>query len=258
MRKDLLNVYLILTFLISFGTWFGLVGLLGLGALLETDIAAYISFMLGGNGPFIASLISLYFIEEVDQEITDNLKRIRINPLWYLIAILLPILWVLIAWAIHFVAGGDMITSVPLFIAPILFLFMIVASGTEELGWRGIALSMLEKRFNTLVATFIIAVIWTAWHIPLWFIPFAGQASMNIASFFIFVIVFSFLLTWFYKETRSVAVCVVFHAMVNTVGAMGLEDWNTTMFSDVILLGVLSAIAVVVFSYSHYRRNKSH
>ncbi len=37
----------------------------------------------------------------------------------------------------------------------------------EELGWRGFALDRLQNKWNALVASLILGIIWTAWHFPL-------------------------------------------------------------------------------------------
>ena len=258
MRKNLLSMFLFLTFLISYGFWLGLALLYNLGVLSETDIMTNLLFAVGGFGPFIATLISLKVANEDEKqvEIINNLKRVRKNPGWYLIALILPLLWISMAWAINFMAGGDNLTSISYFMIPWVFLFMILTSGTEEFGWRGVALPILERRFNTIVATLIVGVLWTAWHLPLWFIPFAGQAESNFTLFFVIVVAFSLLLTWLYNSTRSVPVCVTFHAAANTVGAIGLTRWNTSLVSDIILSGVLVILAVTIFSiwYSSERK----
>ena len=43
--------------------------------------------------------------------------------------------------------------------------------GNEELGWRGVLQPALEKKFSFPLATVITALVWVAWHLPLWLIP---------------------------------------------------------------------------------------
>ena len=259
MRKSLLSVYLVLTFLITYGLWFGVLGLLVSGLLIESDWMTFLLYMLGGNGPFIAAMICLFIFKDDGRpgDVKNNCRRIRVNPGWYIIAVVLPFIWVITGWAFNFLfAGGDTLTAERLLLAPLLFLIMIVGGGTEEFGWRGIALPELEEHFGTVAATIIVGVIWAAWHIPLWFIPIAPQRTENFASFFVTVIALSLLFTWLFNNTKSVGVCVVFHSMANTVVAIGLADWNTTMLSEVIQLVVIVALALLIFAHWQYSQRK--
>jgi uncharacterized protein len=49
---------------------------------------------------------------------------------------------------------------------------------SEELGWRGFALPRLQVRYNALVSSLILGVIWCFWHLPLFFTPGAAQLSI--------------------------------------------------------------------------------
>lgn len=60
-----------------------------------------------------------------------------------------------------------------------IFLILTVQAGIgEEIGWRGYATPHLQKRFSGLTACLIVSVIWTAWHLPLFWMPGGLQADM--------------------------------------------------------------------------------
>jgi membrane protease YdiL (CAAX protease family) len=51
--------------------------------------------------------------------------------------------------------------------AIIFFLYSVIFGGlSEEPGWRGYALPRLHARFNPLVSSLILGVIWAVWHTP--------------------------------------------------------------------------------------------
>lgn len=49
----------------------------------------------------------------------------------------------------------------------------------EEIGWRGFALPRLQAKFNPLVSTSILGILWSAWHIPLHY----AEYGTNILGF---------------------------------------------------------------------------
>lgn len=105
------------------------------------------------------------------------------------------------------------------YVYPVLLLFMIViGGGLEEPGWRGFALVRMLARFNPLVASLILGIIWTFWHTPLMFIEGTAQQGIDITSYIINVTALSIVLTWlFIKSKGSAWLAILFHASVNAV-----------------------------------------
>lgn len=85
--------------------------------------------------------------------------------------------------------------SVWIFI-PYLLLMILLGGGQEEFGWRGYALSRLEKRMGPWLANIFLGIIWAFWHIPLWFIPGTSQTYMPFGGFILLTIGYSFLYSW--------------------------------------------------------------
>ncbi len=73
----------------------------------------------------------------------------------------------------------------------------------EELGWRGFALPRLQKKNNALVSSLILGVIWTCWHIPLFFISGATQMSIPFPIYLVLVLTITVYLTWLYNNTHG-------------------------------------------------------
>ena len=47
-------------------------------------------------------------------------------------------------------------------------IFLTIASLGEEIGWRGVALPSLQKKYSPLISSAILGLLWAAWHLPFW------------------------------------------------------------------------------------------
>ena len=106
----------------------------------------------------------------------------------------------------------------PLYVALISFPIMIVGGGLEEIGWRGFLQPALQKRFSVFLSTVIVSGIWAIWHWPLWFIPGTNQTQRDFIAFIITTMAVSFLLTTIFNATKSIFMCLIFHALLNSFG----------------------------------------
>lgn len=88
-----------------------------------------------------------------------------------------------------------LVPSVWIFI-PYLLVMILLGGGQEEFGWRGYALSRLEKRMGPWLANIFLGIIWACWHIPLWFIPGTSQTYVHFGGFILLTIGYSFLYSW--------------------------------------------------------------
>src|SRR5215203_3283393 len=91
------------------------------------------------------------------------------------VVILGPAAFSLAVAGIYTLFGGSWAEAAPPAIlqGPLLFLplFLLILTFTdglgEELAWRGFALPRLLTRYNALVASVVLGVIWALWHLPL-------------------------------------------------------------------------------------------
>jgi membrane protease YdiL (CAAX protease family) len=98
---------------------------------------------------------------------------------------------------------------------PVLFLVSLLING-EEMGWRGFALPRLQVRFSALTASLILGVIWTGFHLPLFWTVGSTQAGQPILGFLLSIVASSVIVTWLYNNTGSLLLVLLFHASVNT------------------------------------------
>jgi len=183
-----------------------------------------ISLFLAPFGPTVAALL-LTAINEGGRGVKALLKRgvdFGFRKVWLLpIFLLMPAivgLSLLLA-----VLGGEPLPEVPVLAQPWsiipAFFYILFLGGplAEEFGWRGYALDRLQTRFNALVASIILGVVWGLWHLPLFFMP--GQdiyRNMPIWGFILGTVFFSILFTWIYNNTgRSILAVLLFHTVGN-------------------------------------------
>lgn len=119
---------------------------------------------------------------------------------------------------------------VALFIGPI-----------EEFGWRGLALPLLQRRFNPFWASIVVGVIWATWHIPAFLLSGTPQSSWSFPAFFIGVLSMSVIITPVFNAARgSLLVPVLFHFQSNGPAWPDAQPWDTLVF------GLMAVIVVAV------------
>jgi CAAX amino terminal protease family. len=101
---------------------------------------------------------------------------------------------------------------------------MIIGGGVEEIGWRGFFQPELEKKYPFPLATIMVSLIWYLWHLPIWLLPSSSHYGDSLIGFGITIFIWSFIGAAIYKATKSVFACVMYHAFVNSIGA--IFDWN--------------------------------
>lgn len=101
-------------------------------------------------------------------------------------------------------------------------LTILLASVIEELGWRGYGEDAIAQYGSWFWESVLFGFIWSAWHIPLFFIEGSYQAGLlqlgtgYALNFFISVIPLGFITTWVYvKNNRSMMASIFFHIVVN-------------------------------------------
>ena len=105
------------------------------------------------------------------------------------------------------------------------FLIMIPFAGiAEETGWRGVLQPELEKRMPFPFSVILTALIWFAWHFPVWIDPTSNHYGDNIIGFGITIFIWSFAAAAIYKATKSIIACALYHSFIDAVGAV--YDWN--------------------------------
>jgi len=144
----------------------------------------------------------------------------------------------------------------PAMIVPIGLLIYLLGALSEEYGWRGYALPLLQKRFSPLAASLILGAIWGLWHLPLHFIEGTTQVNIPILEYFTQTILLSFIYTWLFNRTKRVFVPILFHTIGNITAAV-FPYWVTSngrWVSFILLL--ISVILIVMVNATNFHQNK--
>jgi membrane protease YdiL (CAAX protease family) len=221
-----LAVYFPTTFLITWGAWGSLLGPARAGTVRFPQPAFLVPFILGGIGPAIAAYLALFATRDQapQAEFHQRLFRWRLPVRWYLATFGIPIGVALAATVI----GGlldpgyaETITIRPWYLIVPLIGAMVLGGGLEELGWRGMAQAELETTIGRQAAAPLVGLVWAVWHLPLFWLPGVGQYQTNFALFTVGVIGGACQLAWLYGNTRSILLCVLFHATWNAISELG-------------------------------------
>jgi uncharacterized protein len=146
----------------------------------------------------------------------------RVHWIWFAIVLLFPIAVCTISAMINTFAFGAPVPEISLtaswknLLEQFIFVFLFIGLG-EEPGWRGFALPHLQIKHTPLQASFILGVFWAIWHLPLFGVEFRPAQYIP---FLLALFAATVLITWIYNHTRgSILLPMMFHAMVNTIGA---------------------------------------
>ena len=266
MKKESSVLYFTLgTFLLSYTLWG--ITILGqqLGWFPQVSNWSMPFYIIGGNGPAIFAYFTLKRVNPsyTFKEYFKNAFALKQKPLHYALTAVM----VAINFCVPAIMGGlSTETSpglesmgfsghIPLYLAIIgavpIFFF---GGGSEELGWRGVLQPKLEKKMHVVPATMITAVLWTLWHLPLWFMDGTGQVEVNFGLFFLTVIGLSFALMAIRRVTGSVWLCVLFHCGINSIqGSLPVID---NIANRVVTTAVYIAISVAIL-FRNERKTKA-
>jgi hypothetical protein len=117
--------------------------------------------------------------------------------------------------------------------------FSLIKGPIEEIGWRGLALPLLQRRFAPIWAGLILGLIWGLWHVPAFLLSGTQQSAWSFAPFFVGSVAISVILTPLFNSSRgSILLPALFHfQLINPV-------WPDAQPYDTYLL-VPAAILIV-------------
>lgn len=197
-------------------------------ALFSGDVRLPYLVFTSGAGPLVAALIVLAIFEgrEGIKGLFAQLSVSRISSRWLVIILLIPIAVSAASLLIGMLSNGMRPLDInpklsPAYFIPFL-LYMIIFTGFwEEPGWRGFALPRLQKSFNAETSSWILGMLWGAWHIPVnvylnWE---AGPAVIIplIIGLLLGTVGWTIVNTWVYNNTRSLLLMILLHGWTNAV-----------------------------------------
>lgn len=232
--------------------------------VLPFKVPFFVAITLGWGFIFVSLLMTWLTLGK--DEAMKLFKRFflwRVDWKWWMVALLLLPALRFIAIPLTTLLTGipadysrPMISDVVPLDAPMLMLvvpwiiFEILTNG-EEMGWRGYVLPRLQAKYNALIASLIVGVIWAVWHLPKFFgTGLNGEGSF--AWFTVAHLALAVLYTWLYNNTRgSLLLVTLFHASGNTFGVFMPAKFAVagSILSNLeIVFFVIAAIVVTVIA----------
>ena len=251
MKRHPLVTFFLLVFILTWVVWVprasgAPLGVLGQAWTWIPAIAALLAAALtGGRGAL--------------RELGSRLVRWRVGWQWYVVVILGPAAFSLAVAGIYALFGGSWaeaappaILAGPLLLLPLFLAILTLTDGLgEELAWRGFALPRLLTRYNALVASVVLGVIWALWHLPLLWTEGNGMFHLPVWLLLLDLTAKAILFTWVFLHTRgSVLIAMLFHGATNlflvspeVVSTGDLEVAVLAMVGKWVLVGIVLVVA---------------
>jgi uncharacterized protein len=245
-------------YVLAFGiSWIGLIpGVLGSRGIAPFD-NPYVQLLgiLFSIGPTLAAAIMSQVMQGKTgfQNLLKGLLKWRVDLVWYLVAVLGPIV-VFMAGQVLTKLMGLTVEFAEIPSHPLLFMIalsvMILSNTGEEIGWRGFALPHLQKRYDALFATLIVGLLWSLWHLPLVFMTSNAMAQSPLL-WFISIVASAFIYTWLYNSTQgSILLVALLHVSENLFGAFipGVSPIAYALLNCVVSIVLIAAFGKVNLS----------
>jgi membrane protease YdiL (CAAX protease family) len=215
-------------------------------------------------GPLVAAVIVLAVTAGRPglRALVARMLRWRVRWYWYAVALALPLTVDALASAINVALGAPAPTfgpGAPWYSVIMVFAIRLVnpLDGPlgEEPGWRGFALPNLQVTRSPLIATTILALLVTGWHLPL----VLGSGSNPLPPFALLgTFAGTFWFTWVFNHTNgSVLLTLIMHAADATLfglptAGLGRADLERALLLKVVLVCVVT-IGLCVFDRQAWR-----
>ena len=170
-------------------------------------------YVIGGFTPSLAAV----FLNWRRNELRAMWKRLdprAVSLRWHLAILAVVILGTVGQLCVIQLLGHPFDPSLFLTRLVMLLPLLILGPLSKELGWRGYALDRLQSRWNALTSSLILGIVWSLWHLPLFYIVGTSQYLYDISfvGFLLGTTTISVLYTWAYNNTRgSIWSAVFFH-----------------------------------------------
>ena len=140
----------------------------------------------------------------------------------------------------------------------------------EEVGWRGFALPLFQKKLSPLKASIILGFIWSLWHIPVKVELFTSGIPNFIGFYLLFTcssILLSIIITFFFNKLGgSILAGIAIHGLANDSAGLAQlftkVNSETTIYTDFWVGIIALLIAAIIILYKEGlqigKQNKLH
>lgn len=223
--KNYVSRYIATTYIVF---WIGVLLVGGIFLLTNNDLVASVGTIPLSWIPTIILLIMFGKLlpgKKRKEWIKETFSS-KINIVIVFITLTAFVLSVVLTYVIMFYVSEDVpsinsnLSSFGSVIVAVILSIVTGATG-EELGWRGFLQRHYEEQNggNVLKGAFKVGLVWSLWHIPLWFTSASGDSVWfllnHIVTFFIQCMCLSLIIAVCYKRCRNIFIPMWIHFLSN-------------------------------------------
>ena len=182
----------------------------------------------------------------VREELRARLSYRRDSSGWLLLAGIVPALATTTAvFAAR--AAGEGAPFIPSAAIPVMFVIQLVTGAVgEELGWRGFMLPRLGGLAGEMGAAWVMAILWSLWHVAAFFFPGMPHQMMPPISGLLSIAFFGVFLAFLFNQTGgSVLATILAHLSLNIAMGFGGIQFSSLVFWRT-LAGIFGTLAILV------------
>lgn len=267
--------FVVMAYAISWSIWFA--GMISIDGLTGVGDERFFAFLLAGSfGPSVAALLTAG-LTGGRSSIVSLLKRlflVKVDWRVYVVAFfLMPgigLVFYLILGITAKIALWKIATTM-IALVPVNALLGGVIFGVgplgEEMGWRGVLQSRLQRRGNPAATAIIVGLVWAFWHLPAFrFADFRNGLDLSqfVVLYPVSTILIAFVMGHLWRWSHgSLFVAILFHAVLNTVTVDLMREnwWDYGAFSAlqiylvILAIFALTAGAVEILARTVFRRS---
>jgi membrane protease YdiL (CAAX protease family) len=234
MRQNDLIPFFTLTFAI---TW----GILGLYIFASETMVRLFGNLTGQHplfyiavyAPAIAAIAVIVYRQGFGS-IPRFLSRMlmwRASIYWYLMVLLVvPLVFYVSVLFKHDVPEGLFpFASLSAYLSALFF--MAIKGPIEEIGWRGLALPLLQRRMAPIWAALVLGAVWAVWHLPAFLLSGTPQSAWALTPFLMGTLALSVIVTPLFNQSRgSLLLPALFHLQLINPLWPDAQPYDTWLF----------------------------
>lgn len=109
----------------------------------------------------------------------------------------------------------------------------------EELGWRGVALPLMQRKLAPFWAGLLLGVVWALWHVPSFLMSGTPQSAWAFGPYFAGVVALGVIITPLFNASRgSLLIAALYHLQMMNPIWPNAQPWDNLLFVAVAVLVV--------------------
>jgi len=198
-------------------------------------------FYLAVYAPAIAALTLVLYRHGIEgtRRFLSRLLLWRVSIQWYiLLIIVVPLVFYMAALVKE--GAYDTLFPFPSVLTYLVALLLMAIKGPiEEIGWRGLALPLLQLSMAPIWAALVLGVFWALWHLPAFLLSGTPQSAWSLTPFLLGTVALSVIVTPLFNSSRgSILLPAFFHLqLINPLwpDAQPYDNWLFVLVAAVVV-----------------------